>query len=267
MHCLDSDFLVTEMVTFDGFVRASTIKRLAHRVAGIGFEFFLLIEHPKQPAVDFDCLLFDAEGRKIAVNYAAARCAARYVRDNGLTGKSRLQLSFGQQTVGVELLNKQQISVTLAAPEFAPEKIGLQVERYKAEYDLPVAELGHIQFGALKLQQLHLTMRVEDISQTPDQHWAELIRQQAYFQSPPQVSFLQTIDDQHLHLVNASLEPRCVLDEAAAAAVVFAHSRGWLAPTATVICAQHELLIEWNEGQSLSSTSAAHYVYDGRVYI
>lgn len=267
MYSHGQDILVTEMVTLEGFVRSNTIQRLANRITGVGFNYFLLIEHPKYPQQDFDCLLFDSQGTPVPFNAAAARCAARFIRDKGLTGKTQLRLGFQQQEVSVEFINKNQLKVQLLTPVFEPQQIGLQLERYKAEYDVPMGELGYIQLAALKLNNLLVTVRVDDLSATPCAHWGEQICQNSLFASAPQVGFMQIVDDNHMKLATFSQQGPLDIDELAAAAVISAQLRGYSAGNATVQHQQHEIQIDWDATHSLYSTGSANYVYDGRVYI
>lgn len=266
MHCLDSDFVVTEMVTTGGFMRQATVKRLAQRTTGIGFKFFILIEHPQQAHVDFNCLLFNADGQPQPLHIGAIRCAALFISENGLSGKKKLVLSTANEVVEVEFLGNE-LKVSLPAPLFEPERIGLDVERYKAEYDLPVQSLGHIPMGALRLQQLHAIVRLEELDTSLCQQWGKAICQQEVFSEAPYVSFIQTVDDHHLKLASFSTTMDFSIDYLAAAAVVSAQQRGWTAQRVTVMWQGHELLIEWDLQQNLHSTGVVNYVYDGRVFI
>lgn len=267
MHSQGVDIMVTEMLTIEGFVRPQTIARLARRDSGVGFSYFLLIEHPKQADVDFDCRLYDHLGNEVAMNYPAARCAARFIEDNGLTGYASLRLSFGQQVVQVEYADKKQIAVCLPEAEFAPELIGLEVERYKAEYDLPVSPVGQMQLGVLQIGELQAVVRVDEIEQVNSQQLGQQLSQQSYFKRCPQVSFIQTVDEHLIRLSCYQTPDNSHCDHIAAAAVLSAQMRGWLSRGVTVVWDEQQFLVDWDVQQPIKVVSPAYVAFEGRVYI
>ena len=53
MHGLGNDFVVVDAVTQNAYFTPETIKRLADRHRGIGFDQLLIVEPPYDPDLDF----------------------------------------------------------------------------------------------------------------------------------------------------------------------------------------------------------------------
>lgn len=267
MHSHGVDVAITEMVTYSGFVRPQTVARLAQRCSGVGFSYFIVIEHPKQADVDFDCILYDADGQLAEVNYAAVRCAARFIQDNSLTGYQKIKLSFADQIINVAFAEHRQIAIELPAAEFEPEKIGLAVERYRSEYDLPIAPVGQIQMGILELGALHAVVRVDDVDAPELNELGQQLQQQTYFQQLPTVSFIQTVDEHHVRLACYQRSVLSQCEHIAAAAVVSAQLRGWLQTGVTVAWAERQFQVDWQPQQTITILGPAQVAFEGRVYI
>lgn len=267
MHSHGVDIAITEMVTYYGFVRPQTIARLAQRQTGVGFSYFIVIEHPKQADVDFDCLLYDAQGQQAPLNYAAARCAARFIQDKYLTGYKQLKLSFAKEVVTVAFAENRQIAIELPAAEFEPQLIGFNIERYRSEYDLPVTNVGQMQLGVLQLGELHAVVRVDDIEANELKQQGEQLQQQDYFQQSPAVSFIQTIDEHHIRLACYQRSANAQCEHIAAAAVVSAQLRGWLQSGVTVAWAERQFQVNWQPQQPINILGPAQVAFEGRVYI
>ena len=59
MHGLGNDFMVVDAVTQNVYFPADTIKRLADRHRGIGFDQLLVVEPPYDPELDFHYRIFN----------------------------------------------------------------------------------------------------------------------------------------------------------------------------------------------------------------
>ena len=58
MHGLGNDFVVVDAVTQNAYFTPETIKRLADRHRGIGFDQLLIVEPPYDPDLDFHYRIF-----------------------------------------------------------------------------------------------------------------------------------------------------------------------------------------------------------------
>ena len=93
MHGLGNDFVVVDAVTQNAYFTPETIKRLADRHRGIGFDQLLIVEPPYDPDLDFHYRIFNADGSEVSQCGNGARCFARFVTLKGLTNKKDIAVS------------------------------------------------------------------------------------------------------------------------------------------------------------------------------
>ena len=84
---LAMNFVVVDAVTQNAYFTPETIKRLADRHRGIGFDQLLIVEPPYDPDLDFHYRIFNADGSEVSQCGNGARCFARFVTLKGLTNK------------------------------------------------------------------------------------------------------------------------------------------------------------------------------------
>ena len=92
MHGLGNDFVVVDAVTQNAYFTPETIKRLADRHRGIGFDQLLIVEPPYDPDLDFHYRIFNADGSEVSQCGNGARCFARFVTLKGLTNKKDIKI-------------------------------------------------------------------------------------------------------------------------------------------------------------------------------
>src|SRR5512134_2666897 len=84
MHGLGNDFIIFDAPAA-GAPGAETIRRLADRFTGIGFDQALMLESPKKPGTAVYYRIFNADGREVEQCGNGARCIARFLRErNGV---------------------------------------------------------------------------------------------------------------------------------------------------------------------------------------
>src|SRR5690554_7731804 len=88
MRSLGHDFVVIDLLTQAARAHHMPVTQWADVRTGIGFTYLLLIEQPLRPNTDFSLRVLDAQGNSVGNISGAVACAARYVIDGGLTGRS-----------------------------------------------------------------------------------------------------------------------------------------------------------------------------------
>ncbi|VEH65877.1 diaminopimelate epimerase [Rodentibacter pneumotropicus] len=84
---------MVDAITQNVYFTPETIKRLADRHRGIGFDQLLIVEPPYDPDLDFHYRIFNADGSEVSQCGNGARCFARFVTLKGLTNKKIFQLA------------------------------------------------------------------------------------------------------------------------------------------------------------------------------
>ena len=90
MHGLGNDFVVLDMLSQEISIDSLSIKELAHRHTGIGFDQLLLIG--KSDRADFSCRIFNSDGSEAEQCGNGMRCVARFIQESKLSSKSKLSI-------------------------------------------------------------------------------------------------------------------------------------------------------------------------------
>ena len=113
MHGLGNDFVVVDAVTQNAYFTPETIKRLADRHRGIGFDQLLIVEPPYDPDLDFHYRIFNADGSEVSQCGNGARCFARFVTLKGLTNKKDIAVSTQKGKMVLTVKEDGQIRVNM----------------------------------------------------------------------------------------------------------------------------------------------------------
>ena len=89
MHGLGNDFVVLDAITQDFVPTPAQARFLADRHFGVGCDQILVVERASTPGVDFRYRIFNADGGEVEQCGNGARCFVRFVREQGLSDKTR----------------------------------------------------------------------------------------------------------------------------------------------------------------------------------
>lgn len=126
MHALGNDFMVIDAVRQSILWPDTTWHRLirqwSHRQFGIGFDQCLIISRVPS-STDFFYRIFNADGTEVGQCGNGARCAARFIHEQGLSPDKKLTLvtQTTQMTVILHDDDYQRITVELNSPYFSSE--------------------------------------------------------------------------------------------------------------------------------------------------
>ena len=113
MHGLGNDFMVIDLVTQSGHIRPDRVRELADRNFGIGFDQLLIVEQPGKADVDFRYRIFNADGSEVENCGNGARCFARFVYDQHLTGKRDIRVETASGIMELHLTDDRQVVVDM----------------------------------------------------------------------------------------------------------------------------------------------------------
>ena len=131
MHGLGNDFVVVDAVTQNAYFTPETIKRLANRHRGIGFDQLLIVEPPYDPDLDFHYRIFNADGSEVSQCGNGARCFARFVTLKGLTNKKDIAVSTQKGKMVLTVKEDGQIRVNMGEPIWEPNKIPFTANKFE----------------------------------------------------------------------------------------------------------------------------------------
>ncbi|ASP38164.1 diaminopimelate epimerase [Bacterioplanes sanyensis] len=270
MHGLGNDFMVVDLVTQNGYIRSDKVAQLADRHLGVGFDQLLLVERPTRPDVDFRYRIFNADGSEVENCGNGARCFARFVYDQHLTGKRSIRVETATGIMQLQLTDDKDVVVDMGKPVLTPSQIPFTAPAFAAEYPVQVEGIGEVMIGAVSMGNPHAVLRVDDIDDAPVDHWGSLIEPHPAFPNKVNVGFMQVINphEVRLRVFERGVGETLACGTGACAAVVSGQLRGWLEPGVKVTLPGGELWIDWDGDQGhVHMTGPATPVFEGRMNV
>ena len=267
MHGLGNDFVVIDAINQSVSLSPQQIRQLADRHFGIGCDQLLLVEAATTAAADFRYRIYNADGGEVEQCGNGARCFMQFVRDQGLTDKSQLQV----ETAGGPLLLIQQadgqISVDMGVPRLEPADIPFVAPGREHVYALDVLDR-HLEIMAISMGNPHAVLLVDDIETAPVASIGPAIENHPRFPERVNVGFMQIVNNDciRLRVFERGAGETLACGSGACAAVVAGRLRAQLAESVKVILNGGELVVSWaGEGQPVLMTGPATTVYQGRI--
>ncbi|MGL4860972.1 MAG: diaminopimelate epimerase [Enterobacteriaceae bacterium] len=269
MHGLGNDFVVVDAVTQNIFFSPELIRRLADRHTGIGFDQLLVVEPPYDPDLDFHYRIFNPDGSESGQCGNGARCFARFVRLKGLTSKRKILVSTQQTQMVLQVLQDEQVCVSMGEPRFAPQLVPFRAVREEKTYILRVEEQTLL-CGVVSMGNPHCVLQVDNVELAEVALLGPLLENHERFPERANVGFMQVMASDHIRL--RIHERGCGETQAcgsgACAAVVVGRQQGLLDERVLVSLPGGSLQIQWRgPGHSVMMTGPAIHVYDGTIQL
>lgn len=267
MHGLGNDFVVVDGVTQNVFFTPETIRRLANRHCGIGFDQLLIVEAPYDPELDFHYRIFNADGSEVSQCGNGARCFARFVTLKGLTNKKDIAVSTQKGNMVLTVKDDNQIRVNMGEPIWEPAKIPFTANKFEKNYILRT-DIQTVLCGAVSIGNPHCVVQVDDIQTANVEQLGPLLESHERFPERVNTGFMQIINKEHIKLRvyerGAGETQAC--GSGACAAVAVGIMQGLLNNNVQVDLLGGSLMIEWNGvGHPLYMTGEATHIYDGFI--
>lgn len=255
MHGLGNDFIVIDATRKTFHVDRTTIKALADRHTGIGFDQLLIIE-PSNKA-DFFCRIFNADGSEAEQCGNGLRCVARFIHEEKLHPQSSFSLETKSGVYPIQIDDYRHIKVTMGTPEIQETLI-----------ELPISSETPIAASILSFGNPHTVIKVASIETAPIQQLGSVVSTHPYFPTGTNVGFMQIITPTHIRLrtFERGAGETYACGSNACAAAMAGILNGWLRETVTVEFKLGSLQIEWDMQRNvLHMTGPAERVFEGVI--
>jgi diaminopimelate epimerase len=267
MHGLGNDFIIFEAPAA-GAPGADTIRRLADRFTGIGFDQALMLEPPRQPGTAAYYRIFNADGREVEQCGNGARCIARYLREQKDTPPGELVLDSPGGLVQTRMQGDQ-VSVTMGVPNFDPASLPFEASGEAYVYPLAVGA-SEVEIGAVSVGNPHAVIRVPAVADAAVARLGPAIENHARFPKRTNVGFMEVVDRGHIRLrvhERGTGETRAC-GTGACAAVAIGRRHGLLDEYVQVDLPGGRLDIQWSgPDQPIWMTGPAERAFEGEVTI
>ncbi|CAG2158209.1 unnamed protein product [Oppiella nova] len=250
MHGLGNDFMVVDLISQRAFFDAMTIRRLADRHFGIGFDQLLIVEPPDFPNVDFKYRIFNADGSEVEQCGNGVRCFARFVYERQLTNKKRFKVQTCAGIVEPELGENGWVRVNMGYPKFLPNEIPFLAEEPDALYDIALQDNELLTIDVVNMGNPHAVTIVPDVLTADVAKIGPQVEAHARFPQRVNAGFMQIVDEKHarLRVFERGVGETMACGTGACAAAVSGMRRGLLANNVEIELAGGKLQIEWKEG-------------------
>jgi len=265
MHGLGNDFIIFDAPA-GGAPDAGTIRRLADRYTGIGFDQALMLEPPRRAGTAVFYRIFNADGREVEQCGNGARCIARFLhaRNDGQSPELVLDSPGGLVQARI---HDSEVSVTMGVPDFEPAALPFEASGEAYVYPLTVGA-SEVEIGAVSVGNPHAIIRVPSIADAPVARLGPAIEHHPRFPRRTNVGFMEVVDRGHIRLrvhERGTGETRAC-GTGACAAVAVGRRHGLLDVNVQVDLPGGRLDIQWKgPGEPIWMTGPAETAFEGEV--
>ncbi len=267
MHGLGNDFVVFNGVAQPLQLSADQCRFIADRHFGVGCDQILLVEKPRDPSCDFHYRIFNADGSEVEQCGNGARCFARFVHEQGLSDKQRIDVGTAAGRISLYLEQAGQVRVNMGVPKLEPAEIPFQAAARAASYPLQVGQ-DQLSIGAVSMGNPHAVLKVEQLEMTAVAELGPLIEHHARFPQRVNAGFMQVLSPSHIRLrvYERGTGETLACGSGACAAVVIGQVQGLLGQQVRVTLGGGDLMIKWRgEGEPVWMSGPAVTVFEGRI--
>lgn len=267
MHGLGNDFVVIDAVSQSFTITPETARQLADRRLGIGCDQVLVVEPPPTPELDFAYRIFNADGSEVEQCGNGARCFARFVREQHLTGKKVIRVSTRSGVLELHLEADGRVRVDMGLPILEPGHIPFRAAQRQVVYTLEMDD-SLVPLSAISMGNPHAVLLVDDVSSAPVSTLGPRIESHPDFPDRVNVGFMAVSarDEVHLRVYERGSGETLACGSGACAAVVAGRLQDILDETVKVHLPGGTLTIQWRgEGHPVIMTGPATTVFQGRI--
>ena len=275
MQGAGNDFVVLDGTREPLTLTDAQYRHLGDRRFGVGADQILIVENSATPGVDFRYRIFNNSGDEVEHCGNGARCFLRYVREKGLTEKTRLRVETVNNLLQLQLQDDGRVTVDMNRPLFELARLPFDANgltpRALGNFELwPLALAGNltVEVSVLSMGNPHAVMRVDDVDAAPVASVGPLVERHARFPRNVNVGFLQVLarDAVRLRVYERDAGETLACGTGACAAVVAGIRLGWLDREVEVAMRGGRLRIQWADDQStVLLTGPAETVFEGEI--
>ncbi len=275
MHGAGNDFVVIDATRAPLALSREQLRHLGDRRLGVGADQILVVESTATPGVDFRYRIFNgASGDEVEHCGNGARCFVRYVREHGLSDKSRISVETVNNRLELAMQDDGRVSVDMNLPVFDPLRVPFDTEGLVAR-GVGAMDLWRldgdveVDVAVLSMGNPHAVQLVDDVEHAAVATAGPRIEKHPRFPRGVNVGFVQMMSRHAIKLRVWERDAGETLScgTGACAAVVAGIRMGLLDHKVDVRTRGGLLGIEWN-GDDVSSvlmTGPAQTVFEGEI--
>lgn len=269
MHGLGNDFIVVDAGGSD-VPDGASIRRLADRRSGIGFDQLLWLEPPRSADADLHYRVFNADGGEVEQCGNGARCIARFLARRVADSHQReFRLGHEGGVARAVIEPDGNVSVELGEPEFAPASIPFVADAQQTSYAIEVdGEMWDA--GVVAIGNPHAVIEVAAVDDAPVERLGPLLERHDRFPNRANIGFMQVVDTDHVRLrvFERGVGETRACGTGACAAMIVGRRAGKLADNVVVELSGGNVRVRWEGlGSSVWLTGEAVTVFEGTIEV
>lgn len=266
MHGSGNDFAVIDSRNGALALNPATIRAMADRHTGIGFDQLLSVEPARDGASAFYYGIWNADGSPSGQCGNGVRCVAAWLQRAGaLMMGETVQVQSPSGPVAVRVVDTHRVTVDMGEPMFEPARIPFDAAQMTDRYPIEV-DGQTLSIGAVSMGNPHAVVVVDDLQAPALARLGPALTAHARFPEGVNTGFVQILSPQHVrlrvHERGSGWTLACGTGACAAMAVL--RQRGEVDAQVRVDLPGGTLQIDWaGPGERLWMTGPATFVYEG----
>lgn len=278
MQGAGNDFVVLDETKGRLGLTPAHYRFLGDRHFGVGADQILTVRPSPAEGIDFEYVIHNADGNEVEQCGNGSRCFARFVRDQGLTGKDRIRVKTMKGVIEPLLTPDGRVTVDMGGPVFTPADIpfddsGLSLQTMGSWGNWPLARVESAQAAPLLVAMVsmgnpHAVTLVADVDAAPVATLGPQVQANPRFTQGVNVGFLQVVSRSQVRLrvYERGVGETLACGTGACAAVVAGIRLGLLDARVDVQTRGGMLSIAWDGmGASVFMTGPATTVFRGEI--
>ncbi len=269
MHGLGNDFMVVDARGRPFRPDAATLRRWSSRRTGVGFDQFLLLDEPTDPAADVAYRVFNADGGEVGQCGNGARCVALLAAGTGQEKRRELRLQSPAGTHAVRLHEDGSVAVAMGEPDFRPEALPFLADGDGPPFRVQTGE-GSVIVTPVSMGNPHAVIEVGNLEEAPVDRLGAALNPHPAFPEGVNVGFVQ-VADRHaagLRVYERGVGETLACGTGACAAAAALIRSGRAAELVTVTLPGGRLMVRWTgPGETLWMQGEAAMVFEGQIAV
>lgn len=269
MQGLGNDFFVFDAPAAGAHLDPDTVRALADRRTGVGFDQALMLEAPRNANHRVFYRIFNSDGSEVEQCGNGARCIAALLHSRAPQFGRELAMESKGGLVRARVREDGLVSVDLGVPNFDPGSLPMDAPAEAPVYTLKVGS-ETVEFGAVSIGNPHAVIAVPDVKSAPIGRLGSAIEHHKRFPQGTNVGFMQIVDRGHIHLrvFERGVGETLACGTGACAAVAVGRRRGLLEADVRVDLPGGAAYVSWpGLGQSVWLSGPATTVFRGMIDI
>jgi diaminopimelate epimerase len=246
MHGLGNDFVVVQGA---GELSAETIRHMADRHTGIGFDQLLWLDEAPNADADIFYRIFNADGGEVEQCGNGARCIARFIAGSDDDFERTWRLAYPGGVVEARLQPDGNVAVAMGEPDFAPSSLPFDAAGLATNGDLFQIEAGgeSVEIAVVSMGNPHAVIEVGGGVAPRIEELGPLLESHERFPKRANIGFMQIMSSEHilLRVFERGVGETSACGTGACAAVAAGQRAGKLSEDVTVQLPGGILRVRW----------------------